>query len=117
MDKKLLQKLAAIALMALLLLIPLSMVEHQITARSQRQNEVQASIANSAAGPTQSHVWRVATFKNDSRPGRRASFTGCRRFELNVALTATLRWKPCAETAAPPAQPASVPAYAASGKD
>lgn len=51
MDKKLLQKLAAIALMALLLLIPLSMVEHQITARSQRQSEVQASIANSAAGP------------------------------------------------------------------
>ena len=51
MDKKLFQKLAAIALMALLLLIPLSMVEHQISARSQRQNEVQASIANSAAGP------------------------------------------------------------------
>ena len=51
MDKKLFYKLLAIAGMALLLLIPLSMIEGQIRARSQRQTEVQASIANSAAGP------------------------------------------------------------------
>lgn len=50
MDKKLLYKLAAIGLMALLLLIPLSMVEGQIRERSARQQEVQAGIANSAAG-------------------------------------------------------------------
>lgn len=50
MDKKLFYKLAAIGLMALLLLIPLSMVEDQIRGRSQRQQEVQAGIAHQAAG-------------------------------------------------------------------
>lgn len=50
MDKKLLYKIAAICAMSLLLLIPLSLIEGQIRERSQRQNEVQASIANSAAG-------------------------------------------------------------------
>ncbi len=50
MDKKLLFKLAAIFFMSLLLLVPLGLIEGQIRDRSQRQNEVQASIANSAAG-------------------------------------------------------------------
>ena len=50
MDKKLLFKLAAIFFMSLLLLVPLGLIEGQIRERSQRQNEVQASIANSAAG-------------------------------------------------------------------
>ncbi len=40
----------AIGLMALLLLIPLLMVEDQISDRAQRQREVQDNIANSAAG-------------------------------------------------------------------
>jgi inner membrane protein len=50
MDKKLLFKMLAIGLMALLLLIPLAMVESQISDRAQRQREVQDNIANSAAG-------------------------------------------------------------------
>lgn len=50
MDKKLFYKIGGIALMMILLLIPLSMVERQIRDRSQRQNEVQESIANGAAG-------------------------------------------------------------------
>lgn len=50
MDKKLLFKMLAIGLMALLLLIPLLMVESQIRDREQRQREVQDNIANSAAG-------------------------------------------------------------------
>ena len=50
MDKKLLFKMLAIGLMALLLLIPLLMVEGQIRDRAHRQREVQDNIANSAAG-------------------------------------------------------------------
>lgn len=51
MDKKLLYKMLAIGLMTILLLIPLGLIEDQIRARSNRQNEVQQNIANSAAGP------------------------------------------------------------------
>lgn len=51
MQKKLLQKLATIALLSLLLLIPLSMIEAQISARSARQADVKRNIAESAAGP------------------------------------------------------------------
>jgi inner membrane protein len=50
MDRKLLFKILAIAFMSILLLIPLSLIEGQIRDRSQRQDEVQQSIANSAAG-------------------------------------------------------------------
>lgn len=50
MDKKLLFKMAAIFFMSLVLLVPLGLIEGQIRERSQRQSEVQASIANSAAG-------------------------------------------------------------------
>ena len=50
MDKKLLFKMLAIGLMALLLLIPLLMVEGQISDRAQRQREVQDKIANITAG-------------------------------------------------------------------
>ncbi len=50
MDKKLLFKIVGIIVMSILLLVPLSMVERQIRERSQRQQEVQAGIANSAAG-------------------------------------------------------------------
>ena len=50
MDKKLLFKIAAICFMSLVLLVPLGLIEGQIRDRSQRQSEVQASIANSAAG-------------------------------------------------------------------
>ncbi|MBL8416660.1 MAG: cell envelope integrity protein CreD [Dechloromonas sp.] len=51
MDKKLLFKITAICFMSLLLLVPLALIQGQIRDRAQRQNEVQASIANSAAGP------------------------------------------------------------------
>lgn len=50
MDKKLLYKLLAISLMSLLLLIPLAMIEGQISQRSGLQTEVQQSIAASSAG-------------------------------------------------------------------
>lgn len=49
MDKKLFLKIAAICFMSLLLLVPLALIDDQIRDRSQRQNEVQESIANSAA--------------------------------------------------------------------
>ena len=51
MDRKLFFKLFAIALMSVLLLIPLSLIEGQISQRSRLQESVQQSIANSAAGP------------------------------------------------------------------
>ncbi len=50
MDRKLLYKIAAICIMSFLLLVPLALIKEQIRERSQRQNEVQAGIANSAAG-------------------------------------------------------------------
>lgn len=51
MDRKLLLKLVAIGFMSLLLLVPLALIENQIRQRSVRQEDVQRSIANSAAGP------------------------------------------------------------------
>ncbi|MFV5216170.1 cell envelope integrity protein CreD [Azonexus caeni] len=50
MDRKLFYKIAAIVGMSILLLVPLSLIEGQIRERSQRQQEVQRNIANSAAG-------------------------------------------------------------------
>lgn len=50
MQKKLFQKLATIAILSLLLLIPLSLIEGQIAGRSARQAEVKRNIAESAAG-------------------------------------------------------------------
>jgi len=50
MDKKVLYKILAIGLMSILLLVPLSLIEDQIRARSGRQTEVKQNIANSAAG-------------------------------------------------------------------
>ena len=50
MDRKLLFKILLIGLMALLLLIPLALVQDQIRDRSYRQQEVQEYVAASAAG-------------------------------------------------------------------
>ncbi len=50
MDRKLLFKIFAVVFMSILLLVPLSLIEGQIRERSQRQQEVQRNIANSAAG-------------------------------------------------------------------
>lgn len=50
MDRKLFYKIAAIVGMSILLLVPLSLIEGQISDRSQRQQEVQQNIANSSAG-------------------------------------------------------------------
>lgn len=51
MQKKLFLKLAVIALLSVLLLIPLSLIEAQIASRAARQAEVVRNIAESAAGP------------------------------------------------------------------
>lgn len=51
MDRKILYKMGAIALLTLLLMIPLALIEGQIKGRSDRQNEVLANIAQTAAGP------------------------------------------------------------------
>ncbi|MBS1188429.1 MAG: cell envelope integrity protein CreD [Rhodocyclaceae bacterium] len=51
MDRKLFFKLATIGLLILLLMVPLSLIQGQITQRSQRQAEVQNNIAQTAAGP------------------------------------------------------------------
>jgi hypothetical protein len=48
--KKLLHKLLAIMALSLLLLVPLSMIEGQITSRAARQGEVMHNLAESAAG-------------------------------------------------------------------
>ena len=54
MDRKLLFKILLIGLMALLLLIPLALVQDQIRDRSYRQQEVQEYVAASAAGEPKS---------------------------------------------------------------
>lgn len=51
MQRKLFFKLASIAVLSVLLLIPLGMIEGQIMARGARQAEVVRNIAESAAGP------------------------------------------------------------------
>ena len=51
MQRKLLSKLTAIALLSLLLLIALSLIEGQIGARKSRQDEVRRDVAASASGP------------------------------------------------------------------
>lgn len=50
MDRKLFFKLAAIGFLTLLLMLPLMAIEGQISQRSQRQAEVRANIAQTAAG-------------------------------------------------------------------
>ena len=50
MDRKLFFKLLAIGFMSLVLLIPLGLIQDQIRQRSELQNGVQQSIANSSAG-------------------------------------------------------------------
>jgi inner membrane protein len=51
MQRKLVLKLIAIAVLSLLLLVPLGMIEQQVRERSARQAEVVRNIAESAAGP------------------------------------------------------------------
>lgn len=51
MDKKLLYKLATIGVLSLMLLIPLAMIEAQISQRGYRLMEAQNNIAESSAGP------------------------------------------------------------------
>lgn len=51
MDRKLFFKLAAIGILTLLLMVPLALIQGQITGRSLRQAEVQNNIAQTAAGP------------------------------------------------------------------
>jgi inner membrane protein len=51
MQRKLVLKLIAIAVLSILLLIPLGMIEQQVRERSARQADVVRNIADSAAGP------------------------------------------------------------------
>lgn len=51
MDRKLLYKIVAIVCMSILLFVPLALIKEQISERSQRQEEVERSIAYSSAGP------------------------------------------------------------------
>jgi inner membrane protein len=71
MQRKLLHKLLAIGILSILLLIPLSMIEAQIAARSARQSDVIRNIAESAAGP-QTIVGPVVAVRYRERVERRA---------------------------------------------
>lgn len=75
MRNKLLTKLLAITGLSILLLIPLAMIESQITARSARQDEVTRNIAESAAGP-QTLVSPVILVKYRERVDRRTKEEG-----------------------------------------
>lgn len=77
MQKKLFIKLAAIALLSLLLLIPLSMIESQIAARSARQAEVTRNIAESAAG-TQTLIGPLVAIRYRERIERRETLENSR---------------------------------------
>jgi inner membrane protein len=71
MQKKLLIKLLAIGVLSLLLLIPLSMIETQISVRSARQDDVTRNIAESSAGQ-QTLVGPVVLVRYRERVERRA---------------------------------------------
>ena len=70
MQRKLMLKLAAIFVLSMLLLIPLSMIEAQIATRSARQVEVTRNIAESAAG-AQTLVGPVVLIRYRERIERR----------------------------------------------
>ena len=78
MQKKLLHKLLAIGILSLLLLIPLSMIESQIAARSARQAGVTKNIAESAAG-AQTIVGPVISVRYRERIERRTREEGSGR--------------------------------------
>jgi inner membrane protein len=75
MQKKLLHKLLAIGILSILLLIPLSMIESQIAARSARQADVTKNIAESAAG-AQTIVGPVISVRYRERIERRIKQEG-----------------------------------------
>jgi len=79
MDRKILYKLGAIALLTLLLMVPLALIEGQIQGRSARQAEVLNNIAQTAAGPQtliaplvaiQYKEWVEAEPAKETTPGR-----------------------------------------------
>lgn len=78
MQKKLLHKLLAIGILSILLLIPLSMIESQIMARSARQADVTRNIAESAAG-MQTIVGPVISVRYRERVERRIKDAGSGR--------------------------------------
>lgn len=78
MQKKLLMKLLAIAALSILLLLPLAMIESQISARSARQHEVTRNIAESSAGP-QTLVGPVLLVRYRERIERRTKEDGTGR--------------------------------------
>lgn len=82
MQKKLLHKLLAIGILSILLLIPLSMIESQIAARSARQADVTKNIAESAAG-AQTIVGPVISVRYRERIERRIKEEGSGRESIS----------------------------------
>ncbi|MDQ5944598.1 MAG: inner membrane protein [Pseudomonadota bacterium] len=81
MQDKLYIKLATIAVLSLLLLLPLSMIESQITARSARQAAVLHNIAESAAGP-QTLVGPVMALRYRERVARKSTDKQGEEYEI-----------------------------------
>lgn len=81
MQDKLYIKLAAIAVLSLLLLLPLSMIESQIAARSARQSEVIHNIAESAAG-AQTLVGPVLAIRYRERIARKSTDKQGEEYEI-----------------------------------
>ena len=84
MQKKLLWKLIAIGIVSILLLIPLSLIEFQIAARSARQDDVTRNIAESAAG-SQTLVGPVILLRYRERIEKREKEAGTGRDQADRA--------------------------------
>lgn len=81
MQDKLYIKLATIALLSLLLLVPLSMIESQIASRSARQSQVLHNIADSAAG-AQTLVGPVLAVRYRERVARKTTDKQGEEYEI-----------------------------------
>ncbi len=112
MQKKLLHKLLAIGILSLLLLIPLSMVESQIAARSARQADVTKNIAESAAG-AQIIVGPVISVRYRERIERRTREEGSGRETTSHEVVERTRVFPLQRSTSA-ATCASIPSAAAS---
>jgi len=81
LKNKLFQKIAAIVLLSLLLLVPLSLIESQIVSRSARQAEVTRNLAESAAG-AQTLVGPVLAIRYREQVARSTGDSGQLRYEI-----------------------------------
>ncbi|MDR2165849.1 MAG: cell envelope integrity protein CreD, partial [Zoogloeaceae bacterium] len=97
MDKKLLNKLVGIAFLAAFLMVPLMMIEKQITTRGLHQEEVKAEIAKTAAGAqtlagpmlvVRYQIQEPAGVYQDERTGEMVTRYSSRREERVLSLPA-----------------------------